>query len=137
LSLILDSSATLAWSFPDERTEAIVELFLFIANSGAIVPELWRLEVANVLNVGIRRSRISKVDRQGILFDLQSLPIAIDGETGMYAWTKTLDLADAHHLTVYDASYLELALRLALPLATLDDDLRKAAGREGLQLLGK
>jgi predicted nucleic acid-binding protein len=137
MSLVLDSSATLARAFPEERTDAILDLFLLIANLGAVVPELWRIEVANTLNVGIRRGRINKTHRQGILADLESLPIFVDGETRMHTWGKTLELADQHNLTVYDATYLELALRLALPLATLDDDLRQAAQQEGVPLLGE
>ena len=137
MSLVLDSSATLARAFPEERTDAILNLFTLVANHGAFVPELWRIEVANTLNVGIRRGRISKVHRQGILADLESLPISVDGETRKHTWGRTLELADLHRLTVYDATYLELALRLSLPLATLDDDLRRAAQQEGVPLLGK
>ncbi|MGD0548896.1 MAG: type II toxin-antitoxin system VapC family toxin, partial [Terracidiphilus sp.] len=132
-----DYSATLARVFPEESKEAILDLFLIVANLGAVVPELWRIEVANTLNVGIRRGRISKENRQGILADLESLPISVDPETGNHVWGQTLELADRHQLTVYDATYLELALRLSLPLATLDDDLRKAAQQECLPLLGK
>ncbi|MGA9072315.1 MAG: type II toxin-antitoxin system VapC family toxin [Terracidiphilus sp.] len=137
MNLVLDSSATLAQAFPDERTAAIMELFQLIANCGAIVPELWRIEVANTLNVGIRRGRISKANRQGILDDLESLPISIDWETRKHTWGRTLELADRHRLTVYDATYLELALRLALPLATLDEELREAALREGVAVMGR
>jgi len=137
MSLVLDSSATLARVFPEERTDAILDLFLLIADLGAVVPELWRIEVANTLNVGIRRSRINKTHRQDILADLESLPISVDAETRIYTWSRTLELADLHRLTVYDATYLELALRLSLPLATLDDDLRQAAQQEGVPLLGK
>jgi len=72
-----------------------------------------------------------------ILAGLEGLPIRIDRETGDRAWLETLAVADKHRLTVYDATYLELALRLALPLATLDDDLRQAAQLEGLVLLAK
>jgi predicted nucleic acid-binding protein len=137
VSLILDSSATLAWTFPEERTDAILDLFQLIAQLGAVVPELWRIEVANTLNVGILRGRISKTNRDGILADLESLPISIDGETRNHTWKKTLELSDSHRLTVYDATYLELALRLSLPLATLDEDLRTASQLEGVPLLGK
>ncbi len=137
MSLVLDSSATLARAFPEERTAAILNLFQWIADHGAVVPELWRIEVANTLNVGIRRGWISKANRQGILADLESLPISIDWETRKHTWSRTLELADLHRLTVYDATYLELALRLSLPLATLDDDLRLAAQQEGVPLLGK
>ena len=65
------------------------------------------------------------------------LPIIEDAETGTHAWGRTIALADAHKLTVYNATYLELAVRLSLPLATLDEDLRGAAAHEGIPLLGK
>jgi predicted nucleic acid-binding protein len=137
VNLVLDSSATLARVFPEERTDAILNLFVLVADFGAVVPELWRIEVANTLNVGIRRGKISKANRQGILADLESLPISVDPETDRHVWGRTLELADRHRLTVYDAIYLELALRLSLPLATLDEALRKAAQQEGVPLLGK
>lgn len=137
MSLVLDSSATLAWAFPEERTDAILYLFNLIADYGAVVPELWRIEVANTLNVGIRRARISKTNRHGILADLENLPISTNGETRHHTWNETLELADRHNLTLYDATYLELALRLSLRLATLDEDLRAAAQSEGVPLLGK
>jgi predicted nucleic acid-binding protein len=137
VNIVLDSSSTLARAFPDERTAAILEVFDFIAQFGAVVPQLWHIEVANSLNVGIRRGRITMDNRSGILADLEELPILTDRETSDRAWHETLALADRHRLTVYDATYLELALRLSLPLATLDGDLRKAAQREGVTLLGK
>ena len=74
--------------------------------------------------------------RDEVLADLQILPISIDSETGHSAWNATLKLADRHQLTVYDATYLELALRQSLPLATVDQDLRKAGQAEGVMLLG-
>jgi predicted nucleic acid-binding protein len=137
VSLILDSSATLAWIFPEERTDPIVDLFHLVATQGAVVPELWRIEVANTLNVGIRRGRITQANRYGILSDLADLSIEVDSETKNFVWNTTLELADNHKLTVYDATYLELAMRLSLPLATLDEDLRSAAQREAVPLLGK
>lgn len=137
MSLILDSSATLGWFYPDETTVLLNELFDRVAILGAFVPELWKIEVANSLSQGIRRRRLTISERNEALTDLDALSITIDRHTGKYAWKETLALADKHSLTVYDATYLELALRLALPLATLDDDLRKAAEREGLELLGK
>ena len=127
----------MARAFPDEQTDIILEVFEFIAQFGAVVPQLWRIENANSLKVGIRRRRITMEVRSGILADLDDLPILADDETGDRAWVETLALADKHRLTLYDATYLELALRLSLSLATLDDDLRNAAQREAVTLLGK
>jgi predicted nucleic acid-binding protein len=137
MSLIIDSSATLAKAYPEETTAAIDNVFMMVADEGAWVPTLWRVEVANVLSLGVRRGRMTAMRRESALTDLADLPIFEDAETGMHAWGKTIVLAEAHKLTVYDATYLELALRLSLPLATLDDDLRSAAQREGIPLLGR
>jgi predicted nucleic acid-binding protein len=94
------------------------------------------MEVANSLAWGVRRGRLTLAKRDLALADLNRLPIFEDDETGQHVWGKTMLLADAYKLTVYDATYLELALRLSLPLATLDQDLRKAAEQEGVLLLG-
>ena len=137
MSLVLDASATLAWLLPEELTGAIAAAFDLIADDCAWVPSLWRIEVANSLSVKLLRGRITPQRRREFLDDLKLLPIYYDQETNDHVWDRTLELADRHQLTVYDATYLELALRLSLPLATLDDDLRQAAQREGVPLLGK
>jgi len=85
----------------------------------------------------MRRSRITAKDRSEAFSDLADMGILTDSQTGNHIWSDTLELADRHRLTVYDATYLELALRLALPLATLDDELREAALREGVAVMGK
>ena len=136
MSLILDSSATLAWFYTDETTPAIRQVFALLAKSGAWVPSLWRLEVANILEMGIRRGRHDLAFRHATLADLSLLPISLDPETDRQAWDATLQLAHRHRLTLYDAAYLELAQRRGLPLATLDGDLRTAANAESVQLLG-
>jgi predicted nucleic acid-binding protein len=136
VSLVLDGSATLAWLYPEETTPAILKVFDQVVHHGAIVPDLWRIEVANALTMGIRRKRITAKERGELLSDLALLPILVDDETRKSVWSKSLELADAHSLSVYDAVYLELALRRALPLATLDSDLRRAAAIEGVSLLG-
>jgi predicted nucleic acid-binding protein len=136
VSLVLDGSATLAWLYPDETTSAIQAAFDQVVNYGAHVPDLWGIEVANALTVGMRRGRITTKERDELVTDLAVLPIFVDTETGKHVWGETLRLADTHNLSVYDAVYLELALRRGLPLATLDNDLRLAAGKESVVLLG-
>jgi predicted nucleic acid-binding protein len=135
VSLVLDSSATLAWLFADETTPAISHLFDRVADHGAVVPGLWWLEVANSLTSALRRNRIDAEFRRAALADLATLDITTDPHTASQAWTDTISLADQHRLTLYDAAYLELARRRALPLATLDQDLRAAAAACGLPLL--
>ena len=136
MSLIIDSSATLAWVYADETTAAIRRVFDRVAEEGAFVPSLWRLEVANGLTAALRRRRIDGEFRRAVLADLALWDITVDQHTDMRAWGETLRLADEHRLTLYDATYLELAQRRALPLATLDRDLRKAAVKLGLETLG-
>ena len=97
---------------------------------------LWRLEIANALTIAVRRKRMSRNERAAALAKLSDLPIEIDTETLVHAWTSSLALADRFNLTLYDACYLELAQRRALPLATLDTDLRKAAKALDIPLLG-
>lgn len=136
MSLVLDCSATLAWVYGDETTEAVRAVFEAVASGGAWVPGLWRLEVANVLEMGVRRSRHDAAFRDATLADLALLPIRLDPETDQHAWSATARLAARHGLTLYDAAYLELARRRDLPLATLDQALRTAALAEGVPLLG-
>lgn len=136
MSLVLDCSIALAWVYSEETTDAVREVFDLLSRSGAWVPGLWRLEVANVLEMSARRKRHGADFRDATLADLLQLPIRVDTETDQHAWGATLELAARHHLTVYDAAYLELAVRRSLPLATLDEDLRRAANNERIQLLG-
>lgn len=136
MSMVLDSSATLAWVYADEVTEPIRRVFDQVIENGAWVPGLWKLEVANILEMGARRGRHNLDFRNATLSDLSLLPINVDAETDRNAWGTTLQLAECHRLTLYDAAYLELALRRNLPLASLDTELRAAAQAERVALLG-
>ena len=136
MSLVLDSSATLAWIYSDETTDPIRRLFDAVADDGAVAPALWRLEIANSLTVAVRRGRIDANFRRAVLSDLALLDITADDHTDVHAWGETLSVADRFQLTVYDAAYLELAQRRNLPLATLDRELRVAAKSLGLHLMG-
>lgn len=136
MSLVVDSSVTLAWMYPDERTDAVLRVLERVGADGAWVPSLWHLEVANALEMGVRRQRRPASFRDAMLADLMQLPISVDPETDRHAWTTALELAARHRLTLYDSAYLELALRRGLPLATLGAALRSAATSEGVRLLG-
>ena len=136
MSIILDTSATLAWVYSDETTPPILEVFNIVTERGAWVPGLWRLEVANILEMGVRRGRHNAAFRDSTLADLNALSISIDLETDRHAWQSTLFLAERHRLTLYDAAYLELAIRRDLPLASLDAELRRAAQAERVLVLG-
>lgn len=100
------------------------------------MPVLWLWEVANVLQVNVKRGRHNRNFRDGALADLALFPIKEDAEAGGQAWSRSLVLAERHGLTVYDAAYLEVAVRRRLPLATLDQELRAAAKAERIELLG-
>lgn len=136
MSLVLDSSVTLAWAYSEEAMPSVLKVLDLVTASGAWVPSLWRLEVANILEMGVRRLRNDAAFRDATLADFGLLPISLDVETDQQAWGATLCLAARHRLTLYDAAYLELAMRRALPLATLDLELRAAANAEGIELLG-
>jgi predicted nucleic acid-binding protein len=137
MSLVLHASVALAWLDPSESTDAVRSVFDRIGRTAAWVPGLWRIEVANVLEMRVRRGRNDVDFRDNTLADLALLPIQLDPETHNRAWGETTRLAVRHRLTVYDAVYLELALRRALPLATLDRELRAAAELEHVELLGE
>lgn len=133
--MVLDSSAILATMFHDERTPVVLAVRNTAAQEGARVPAIWHLEVVNTLVLAVRRKRITALERDGMLHDLEALPIAVDDETAAHAWKSSMRLAEQHRLTAYDAAYLELALRLDLPLASLDTDLNAAAVRCGVEAL--
>jgi len=99
VTLVLDSSATLAWIYGDETTDAIRAVFDQVAAAGAVVPGLWRLEVGNSLTIAIRRGRIDADFRRAALADLALLDITTDQRTDVHAWGETLILADRHRLT--------------------------------------
>ena len=132
---VIDASVSLSWVYTDEHSAASDALLARVADQGAVVPSLWRLEIASALQTGIKRKRIDAMYRDAVIQKLLSLPIETDPDTNDYAWTATLRLADIHQITVYDASYLELALRRGLPLATRDDQLAAAAASAGAILL--
>jgi predicted nucleic acid-binding protein len=136
VSLVLDSSATPAWIYAEETTNAVRQIFEMVAENGAVLPALWRLEVANGLTVAVRRGRIGVEFRDAALADLALLDITTDPHTETHSWTTILNLADRFRLTLYDAAYLELAHRRSLPLASLDQELRAAGRALAVPLLG-
>jgi predicted nucleic acid-binding protein len=136
MSLVLDSSVALAWVYADETTDTLLRLFDDVRLHGAWVPGLWRWEIANVLQMNVRRGRHDEDFRDGALASLAVLPVKVDAEADRQAWSAALSLAERHGLTVYDAAYLEIASRRKIPLATLDRQLREAATSDGIQLLG-
>lgn len=136
MAFILDASAALPWCFKDEASQALnALLFRLTTGEPAVVPAHWAIEVGNALLMAIRRTRIPYEDVVEFLTDLTSLPIELDRTETNLIRVSILPLAEKHKLTLYDAAYLELALRLNLPLATLDRELRKAAKLESIPLI--
>jgi len=131
MSLVLDASMAIAWIFDDESTETVRRIMTRVTDGGAVVPSLWRLEVANVLRIAVRRKRCNEEFASTSLGNLALLPITIDSETALHGWGATLQLARECALTLYDAAYLELALRMSVPLASCDAALLRAATRKG------
>lgn len=134
-AFVLDASIALAWCFDDEASEDADLLAERLRDHGAFVPNLWHLELSNVLLQAERRGRITAADIAVRLRLLGQLPIETDAETHLRATRDTLALARAERLTAHDAAYLELAMRRGLPLASRDQDLRAAAKRLGVGVL--
>ena len=136
MPLVIDASYTIALALQEAGVPEVDEVGRRIVGGEAVVPSLWRFEVANVLLTAVRRKRLNAARPGEILADLDALPIRIDDAAARRAWIATLDLADRHGLTVYNAAYLELAARLGAELASLDGDLVAAARREGVGVIG-
>lgn len=128
---VLDASVAVALILGEEAGAA----FARHADRPAIAPSLWPLEVSNVLLVNFRRQRLSADGLQKSLGAASAFQVTLDSEGLAWAFTTVAWWAGRHNLTVYDASYLELALRSGLPLASLDQRLRAAAAAEGVALI--
>jgi predicted nucleic acid-binding protein len=123
--LVLDSSLAAAWCFPDERTDYTAAVLRTVSSPlDAAAPRLWAYEVRNSVLMGVRRNRITLRDAQEFLNLLKAIPIRLRDP---HSYDDVFALADRHSLTVYDAAYIELALREGLPLASLDKAMREAA----------
>jgi predicted nucleic acid-binding protein len=131
-SLVIDSSLAAAWCFPDERTDYTNAVLRAVSTPiEAIAPRLWAYELRNGVLMGLRRQRITPADAQEFLESIKGLPILL---TDPVSYDVVFSLANRHGLTVYDAAYLDLALREGLPLASLDNALCIAARKSGVTL---
>ena len=135
---VLDASVAFSWCFPGDPTEDTPysrRILSKLAMDDALVPEIWAFEIANIIFVAFsRRNRINQKQIDEYLMRLKALPIRVEVND---VWTNiTLESqARKWNLPAYDAAYLDLALRKKIPLATADDDLRKAARAEGIAVL--
>ncbi len=106
-----------------------------MADEAAYVPAIWPLEVANGLLMGQRRGRLTAAEVGSFLEEIRPFEFIIDAPSHSSAVDVILGLARRTGLSAYDASYLELAMRLGLPLATLDQRLADTATRAGVRLI--
>jgi predicted nucleic acid-binding protein len=135
-AFVCDASVAIAGVADDERHPDCETLLERAIMDGATAPAIWPLEVANILTLKFRRKLISGEGRKRALYSIAGLAVSIDiVAAGTSAFGTTIALADAHRLTTYDAAYLELAMRLGLPLATLDRSLAAAARAERVAVL--
>ena len=134
MAFVLDCSVTMSWVFPDEATEETDRLRDSLLAGRAFVPAIWPIEAGNVLRVATSRGRISTDDWARIRTNLEALPIEIDPVSTSRIWGSILELAHERRLSVYDAMYLELAVRMRLPLATLDRALADAGIAAGVEV---
>jgi predicted nucleic acid-binding protein len=132
-SLVLDAATTLAAVLPERHSETARTILLRVAESGAVVPAIWHLEIGNILLAAERRGILLAAQREEILERLSVLSITTDQETAPRAWSDTIKLARDYGLSLHDAAYLELALRRGVPLATFDAVLLRAAGAVGVK----
>ena len=128
-AFVLDCSVAVCWLFEDEATTATDALLVQLQDDRALVPNLWHLELGNVLLQSVRRNRLTASELVTRLELIGGLPIDVDTETEGRAFREISTLARSETLTTYDAAYLELAIRHGIPLATQDKALVRAANR--------
>ncbi len=133
---VIDASLALAWGLPDETSPQADRFLSRVSGKDVLwVPSLWWYEVANALILAERRKRLTEADGIQLRELYGLLPIKTDTITGSEMMERLRTLARLYNLSAYDATYLELALRRGLRLATLDQNLRSAAQKAGLTTL--
>jgi len=136
MSFVLDNSVTMRWFFGDGKPQELAyagKVLDAMKQDNALVPVTWGLEVANVIARAEAKGLVTEARSDAFLEMLEGVDIDVDSATFGHALSDTLHLARRYNLSSYDASYLELALRLGMPLATLDVDLQKAAKKAGVK----
>lgn len=131
---VLDASVTLAWCFEDEASPFADAVLDSLRTAVALAPGIWPLEITNVLAVAERRSRINKAGSIRFISLITQLPIIIEPDMPQRIFSEVLALAREHGLSTYDASYLDLAMRHGVALATMDARLQEAAREAGVPL---
>jgi predicted nucleic acid-binding protein len=135
---VLDNTVTMAWCFAEESSEFTETLLRRLASldDEAVVPALWMYEAVNVVELAVRKGRVSQEKGRAFFESLTDLPILVENLTQPQVFVSVWALASQHKLTAYDASYLELAIRRRLPIASSDTALVRAALAAGVPALG-
>ena len=136
MSFVLDNSVTMRWFFGDGKPQELAyagKVLDAMKKANALVPVTWGLEVANVIARAEAKGWVTEARSGAFIEMLEGVDIEVDTATFQHAMSDTLQLARRYKLSAYDASYLELALRQGIPLATLDEDLQKAAKKAGVK----
>ena len=136
MNFVLDNSVTMRWFFGDGTPSALAyarDVLETMKDASALVPVTWGLEVANVIATAEAKGLVTAARSETFLEMLKDVEIHADTATFSQALSDTLQVARRYRLSAYDASYLELALRESLALATLDEDLQKAAKKAGVK----
>jgi predicted nucleic acid-binding protein len=131
---VIDASVVMSWCFEDEISSYAEAVLDSLENATAIVPSIWSLEIGNVLLVAERKNRLSAAAADRLIDLLAELPIIPEPEPPERMLREIFTLARKHQLSTYDASYLDLAIRRRIPLATLDERLRTAAAQIDVRL---
>jgi predicted nucleic acid-binding protein len=134
-TFVADASVAMAWVLQSQSSPEAIRLLDETGSGCFAVPAVWPFEVANTLAMMLRRRKVSRDEYLSARLFLDGLRISVDDEGTKFAGTHTADLALEHNLTVYDAAYLELAIRKQIPLASRDTDLNRAAKRCSVPVL--
>ena len=132
---VLDNSIVMSWCFQDEANQYADTVLNTLSEITALVPSIWPLELINALLVAERRMCISEADSVRFTTLLSQLPIVVEHESPEQVIKDVLALARVKKLSSYDASYLNLAMRKGIPLATLDKRLKQAAVAANVEIL--
>lgn len=136
MSFVLDNSVTMRWFLGDGKPKDLAyagRVLDAMQEVNALVPMTWGLEVANVIAKAEEKALVTEARSGAFLEMLEDVDIEVDTATFAHALSDTLQLARRYQLSAYTASHLELALRTGLPLATLDEDLQKAAKKASVK----
>ena len=134
-SFVIDTSVVMPWCFKDEVSEYVDSVLDSLEHFTAIAPSIWPLEVGNVLLAAERKNRLSEADSIRFIALLSELPISVDQEPPERMIKEIFALAREHKLSTYDASYLDLAMKKGVPIATLDNRLITAAKRSNVSIM--